>query len=208
MRDIDELLPQILAYAPSCPEPLALRFLRESARQLCHNARLWRDWDTIKISKPTCTGVVTIVDASIIEIQEAQLDGHNLQPVTVAWLDATYPGWSHQDDQENTTASYITQLNPNTVAVHPAQAGTLKIRMVLQPSLEATTLPDNLIDLHATAIGRGAAALALMHPTGDFANPQLGAVLESDYRGKIASIKTEFFKGQQGARLRTKGDWF
>jgi hypothetical protein len=207
MRDLDELLPQMLVYVPTCPEPLAQRFLREAARELCHNARLWRAWDTMKISMPDCEGVVTIPDADIVEIQAAQIDGYNLEPVTVAWLDEDRPGWSHED-LENSSARYVTQLNPNTVTVYPSQDGTLKVRFVLQPSLTAVTVPDNLVGLHGTTIGRGAAGLALMHPVGDFANPQLGMALYAGFKGYLATAKTEFTKGQTGARLRTKGNWF
>ena len=208
MRDIDEMLPQVLPYVPTCPEPLVHRFLREASRQVCHNVRLWREFDTITVSKPGCIGFTTVPDADIVEIQNAQLDGHNLQVVTVAWLDAERPGWGYEDPEDPQSARYVTQLNPNSLVVFPQQAGTVKVRLVLQPSLTAMTLPDNLVELHGTTIGRGAASLALMHPVGDFANPQLGLTMYSEFTSKISSLKTEFTKGQIGARLRTKGDWF
>lgn len=206
MRDIDELLPQVLPFAPNCPEPVALRFIREAARKMCHDIRLWREYDTTVVSGPECTALLTIPDAEIVEIQAATINGHRLDPVTIAWLDSEHPGWDRP--AEITAARYITQLNPKTVAVSPREEGELTARYVLQPSMDCLEVPDTLVDLHAITLGKGAAARILMMPAVDFANPQLGSVLLGEFDGLVASLKTEHTKGQQGARLRTKGDWF
>jgi len=208
MRDIDDMLPQTLVFVPSCPEPLAIHYIREAARTMCHNVRLWRAWDEFEVHEPNSEGMMTIPDADIVEIQSAQIDGRMLVPVTVGWLDGFRPGWDQLGDDDMQTANYITQLGPNTISVYPAQSGLLKLRVVLQPSLTALTLPDNLVGLHGVTLGRGAASLALMHPTGDFANPSLGAAMYAAFMDTLSSVKIEFTKGQQGARLRTTGAYF
>jgi hypothetical protein len=222
MRDIQDLLPQVLLYAADCPELVALRFIREAARELCHNARLWRVTDSVAIALPEGTGLTTIPDAEIVEIQAAQMtppvdpltptvvpQSFPLMPVSVGWLDDNQPGWDLDPSQQTAaTATWITQINPTTIRVVPPMVGTVNMRLILQPSLDALTVPDNLIDLHAVTLGKGAAGKVLMMPDVDFANPQLGLVLSSDFTSKVAGIKTEFTKGQQGARLRTKGDYF
>jgi len=205
MRDIDDFLSEVLIYAPNCNEPLAYKMIREAARELCHNARLWRDSDTIQINKPGYNGICTIQDADIVEIEVAKLNGRNLMPVQKRWLDEYRCDWLN-DDQEG-ASSYVTQLNPNTVIVYPYQTGRLDLGLILQPSLTAQTFPDWLLELYRTVIGQGAAGKALMIPS-TFANPQLGAALYSGFNSKIASIKTISMKGQQGARLRTRGDYF
>lgn len=205
MRDIDDFLTEVLIYAPNCNEPLAHRMIREASRELCHNARLWRDSDSIQISKPGYSGICTIQDADIVEIEQAKFNGQNLTPVTKRWLDGFKCDWVN--DVQEGSSSYVTQLNPNTVTVYPFASGQLDLGLILQPSLTAQTLPDWLLDLHRSVIGQGAAGKALMVP-GENANPQLGAALYSAFGSKIASIKTEFTKGQQGARLRTRGDYF
>jgi hypothetical protein len=206
MRDIDDLLPEVLVYAPKAPEPVVHRYIREAARKLCHDVRLWRDNDEFMIMSPQCEGLITIADAEIVEIQEAWLNGHKLEPVTVGWLDVNSRGWDNQT--EISTASYITQINPRAVSVSPRETGNCTVRLVLQPSRNSTTLPDVLVDLHGITLGRGAAAHLLLLPTSDFANPQLGLAMLSEFNAKVASLKTEHTKGQQGARLRSTGDWF
>jgi hypothetical protein len=211
MRDIDDFLPEVLTYAPNCNEPQALKAIREAARELCHNARLWRDNDTIQLSSPLYSGLCTIADASIVDIEAAQVTEsddsalRSLEPVTMAWLNDNKPQWA--SDPDSNTANYVFTINPNTVSTYPRQTGTLKLKLVLQPSLTALTLPDWLYDLHRTVIGGGAAAKLLVMPS-DWANPTLGTGMLRLFNSKVASIKTEATKGQQGARLRTKGDWF
>jgi hypothetical protein len=211
MRDIDEFLPEVLIFAPNCPEPLALKSIREAARDLCHNARLWRDYATVRLTAPDYVGIGTTTDAEIVDIEMAEAfdenggGAHRIEPVTVAWLNNFKPGWT--DSESTSSASYVFQLNPNTVSVFPRQAGSLRLKLVLQPSLVAEVLPDWLFDLHRTAIGRGAASKVLTTP-GENSNPQLGAAMWTEFVGKIASLRTEFTKGQQGARLRTSANWF
>ena len=211
MRDIDDFLPEVLIFSPNCPEPLALKSIREAARDLCHNARLWRDSSTMRLSAPDYVGIATTTDAEIVDIEMAEAfneddqGGHRLDPVTMAWLNDNKPGWTDAEDSGG--ASYVFQLNPNTVSVFPRQAGTLRLKMVLQPSLVAEVMPDWLFDLHRTVIGRGAASKVLTTP-GEGSNPQLGAAMWAEFVGKTASLRTEFTKGQQGARLRTTAKWF
>jgi hypothetical protein len=211
MRDIDDFLPDVLTYAPNCNEPMALRAIRESARRLCHNARLWRQQDTITLVTPECTGVTTIADAAIVDIEQAQIldanggSPHTLEPKTMLWMNDNRSGWV--TDEQSGQASYVFQINPNSVSVYPKQPGSLTLKLILQPSFEAVTLPDWLYDQHRTAIGRGAAAIVLTMPS-DWQNPQLGAAMFDNFSGQVATARTEAVKGQQGARLRTKGDWF
>jgi hypothetical protein len=206
-RAIDDLLPEVLVYTPNAPEPVALRYIREAARKLCHDARLWRTTSTIQVTAPQSQGILTIADAEMVEIETARINGHDLEPVTVAWLDDKHPNWDN-DTATTSAGRYITQLNPRTIAIYPRETGNCVMRMVLQPSKNCLTVPDVLVELHATTVGRGAAALLLMLPGVDFANPQLGLAISAEFDGKVASLKTEHTKGQQGARLRTRGDYF
>jgi hypothetical protein len=82
------------------------------------------------------------------------------------------------------------------------------MRCVFQPSRNCTTVDAELVDLYGTVIGRGAAGQLLMMPGVDFANPNLGSAMYSEFLGKVASLKIETVKGQQGAPLRTTGVWF
>lgn len=201
--DIDLVLPQVMRHAPKCPEPLALEEIRNAAIELCERTRLWRENDEITLQRPAAQGVCTVQDASIISIEWADLEGVELEPVTVPWLDDRHPRWSY-DETEAGAARYITQLTPSTVTVYPRAEGLLRMRLILKPCLDAFTLPAFLREHHATVIGKGAAGRVLT-TAGEWANPQLGAALVGEFQSLLDTLSLRATKGQQGARLRTKG---
>jgi len=206
MRDIDELLPEVMTHAPACPEPVALKHLRDAAREFCHRTRMWRDWDTLTVSTPECEAVCSMRDARIVEIERATLNDYALEPKTVGWLDANIPRWDTYDGAD--VARFVTQLNRNTVTVVPKVEGTLKLRLVLQPSRDAMTLPSFLIDDFGTEIGIGAAGAILMLPQVDYANPALGAALQSQFNRLLDKKAAEAQRTQLRARQRTKPRYF
>jgi mRNA-degrading endonuclease toxin of MazEF toxin-antitoxin module len=207
MRDIDDMLSQVMPFAPNAPEPLVLRHIREIAREFCQVAKVWREREEFEISSPTCIGIIGSDDKAIVEIESASLNDRKLDPVTVGWLNDNRPQWNDDADHPESTAIYITQLTPNTITVTPRESGTVRAMLVLQPSLTAQSLPDLLFDVHLTTIARGVASRVLITPGADFANPQLGLTLYNEFLGNRSTAKTVATKGQQGARLRTKGDW-
>lgn len=208
MRDIDDLFPEVLIHAPNCSDPIARRYLREAARDICDKVDLWRERDHITISDVEGECLSTISDAEIVKIEAADLDGVSLMPQTPEWLDDNYPGWDKTDDS-GATSRYITQIKPGTIQVVPPNTGKLSVRFILKPSRTATTLPDFLVDKYGTEIGKGAAARVLMLPTDDGGpNPQMGTVLQSEFNAFLDKLPMKVAKGQQGARPRTKGSYF
>lgn len=205
-RDIDEMLPHVMVYASAAAEPVAIRFIREAAAEFCINTRIWREWDQFPVDPDSCNGICTIQDSRILEILHARLDGRELEPVTEAWLDEEFPSWNEAAEADG--ARYITQTLPDTVTVVPKQAGTLKARFVLYPSKDAMTLPDFLVEHHATIIAKGAAGHLLTTPDVTYSNPNLGAALLAGFRSALGGEKFRSARGQQGARLRTKGRYF
>lgn len=206
MRDIDELLPQVLPYAPRCPEPTAIRFLREAAREVCKVSLLWRESDSFPVAAPDCEGVCTISDAAIERIESAFLDDRQLDPVTLPYLDSIEPGWRNAEDA-GTPADFITQLGPNTVTIYPRATGTLKIGLVLVPSMTALMLPDFLLDQYGIEIGKGAAGRVLALPNPDnpeMVNPSLASALLGEFSAFLDRLRTGASRGQQHARRRTR----
>ncbi len=205
-RDIDLLLPMLMTHAPKCPEPLAVRYLRQAAREFCRRTRLWRESDRITIDAPDFQGLCTIEDSAIVSIQTARFNGNDLKPVSPAWLDEHHNDWQ-SDDQPVGAARYITQTAPNTITIVPREEGTLQMRLCLQPSRDAFTFPAFLVEDHGDEIGMGAAGLVLTTPSLEIANPELGAALLQQFHGRIATTNVITAKGQQRARLRTKGSY-
>lgn len=208
MVDIDELLPEVMTHAPNAPEPVVLRYIREAAQELCRRGRLWREFDKIEIfGDADGEGVTTIPDAQIYRIEAAQLDDVELRPVTIAWLNRHYPGWRFNYDEEVAPAQYVAQANSNTVIVIPKSAGTLGAWLQLLPARDAISIPAFLAEQYAADIGKGAAGRVLTLPDAEYANPQLGAALVSEFQYRLDTIAVEAAKTQVNAPLRTRANF-
>lgn len=205
--DIDALLPEVMTHCRACPEPVAIKQIRDAARDLCERALFWREWDQIDVQAPDCEGICTISDASIVRIEQAKLGESALEPVTIGWLDSNRKGWD-EDEVDCAQARWITQLTPNTVTIVPKATGTLKVRLVLKPSLRADSLPDFLVEGYATEIGKGAAGRAMLISGTEYQNPQLGAGLVAEFDSLLTRLALKAAKGQQNGRIRTKAQFF
>lgn len=202
MVDIDEFLPEVLIYAPSTSDLVSYRYIVSAARDICERGKLWRQTDSFPITTPELQGLLTITDAEILKIESGTLDGLPLEPKTAAELDAIRPGWETDTDLNN--ARYVTQTSWNTISIYPRQAGTFSGRFVLKPTRRAMHLPEFLLEEFAEDVGKGAASKILTLPTQE-SIPQLGLDLRSWFEIRLAALTTKSAKGQQNARLRTKG---
>lgn len=209
MIDIDELLPQILPYAPNAADVVMYRCIRETVREMCNKADIWSEAASFDI---TDTGEIAIspfeADVEIKKIKAADMDGVPLTPKAHDWLDERYLGWDREGAQEG-QARFITQMAANSVIVVPRMAGKLTVRAILRPSLKAMTLPDFLVENYGTEIGQGAAGRVLMLPNDDSGPvPAMAGMLLGNFNAFLDTLPMKAFKGQQGARPRTKASFF
>lgn len=202
MLDIDEFLPEALRYAPNTSDLVAQRALIDAARDICVVTKLWRENDTISIVTPALQGITTHTYASIESIEAARMGDVALTPVTVAWLDDAFPGWSTEEDA-TATPCFVTQTEPGTITVYPRAPGEISCRLVLKPSRRATELPAFLLEDYRQEMSRGAGAYLLTEPSSE--NPQVGLDLRAWFNERLDHLKIKALKGQQGARIRTKG---
>lgn len=204
--EIDTLVPEVLTLARNAPEPLVLRELRAAARRFCQATKAWREEDRFEVVAPEYEGLFTSSEADIVAIEQAALDGHPLDPVSVVDLDRRHFGWSR--DTEAGSARFITQLTPNSLTIYPRQTGTLDLRLVLKPSLTCVTIPGWLADEYGRDLARGAAGELLVLPNTEYQNLALGQLHMSGFTSFIARKKVSVAKTQAGAPLRMKGSFF
>lgn len=206
MRDIDELVPDVAVLASKAPELVIMRAIVAAAQEWCEKTRIWRCTDTAIVSPPDCIGLCSIEGSVIIEIDDADLAGTQLEPVTQAWLNENYRGWAKQT--EIGSARFITQLNANSVRIYPlAEEGELTMQLVLKPAKNAEMIPSILIDDYSEDIVSGAVGRVLTM-VADWANPSLGAAHLGRFQERIETIAIIAAKGKQNARLRAKPRWF
>lgn len=213
MIEFDELLPGVMTFAPSAPEPVAIRLMREVAQQFTRRTKFWRENDQIAIAGGSTPDAVTnIPDAEIVEIESARWIGDDggeaqLEPKTIAWLDRCVPNWSYDRDPSGGVPRYISQIIPDTVIVVPNAAGVVDVRLVLMPSNDCTGLPD-VLRRYRPMIERGTAARLLTLPDAEYANPSLGAALWAEFKDDLTDAIRDARRTQVGGRTRTQGSYF
>lgn len=202
----DPYLTRVLTSAIACPEPLAIRHIRDTAIDFCERTRVWRLKQSYALtitSDPVL--LVAPSQSQIQEIRSAVIDigTRPLERITSQDLDALYPLWRTETPTEG-GARYITQIGLDSVSVYPRSLGNLLLEAILVPLRTATTLPDILFENYVDTITSGALAKVLITPARDFTNPQLGATHYQLYENAVDSLVGKVARGQQRAPLRTK----
>lgn len=205
MISLESLLPKIMPYAPGCPEPLALASIIQAAQVFCERTRLWRDQDQFNVT-PTSYNIVCAPEgAELFEIENALFNGLPLEPKSLADLDHEMPDWRERED---TQARWITQVTPGSVIVVPKASGSLRLSTILQPTNDADQLPDFIINEHARTLADGALAEILITPNQSFTAPDRAQFFSMRFEARLTELTSKSIKGQQRAKMRTRGHFF
>jgi len=197
MREIEDLLPQVMPYAPGCAEPTAVAHIRDAAVRFCERTRCWRHIDTFRTQGNHHEILAVPSQALLYEIEWAKFDDRDLEakiPDSRTW---------HRDDGY-TYPRYISQVNPTCVSIEPHVVGELTVSVYLKPAPTADMLPDFLITDFGRAMADGALATLLLLPNQPFTNPQLAMAFEAKFQTALDKNFDFNLRGQQRARRRTK----
>lgn len=205
MTDLEAFLPQVMPYAPGCPEPTALAAIIKAAQDFCERTKLWRDKDQFTVTPTSCNVVCVPDGADLFEIEQATLNGYLLEPITQADLNSRLPDWR---TREETQGRWITQTEPGSVMVVPRSTGTLFLATVLRPANDAEQMPDFIAQHYLRVIADGALAEILMTPGQPFTAPDRAQFYSMRFEQRLGELSTRSIQGQQRARLRTKASWF
>lgn len=210
MRSFDSFLPFVLPYAPSCPEPVAIQYIRQAAIDFCQRTRFWRQVDDFPVEGDMEEILVVPNQASLFEIEKAwfQPTGEGrwvpLKKTPYAEIDQAL-----LDEEPNTytVPNVISQIEYNTVTLIPRASGTLRISMFLSPSYDAHDCPDNLYSNFASTIGDGALSEILMIPEQPYTNPNIAALKAGLFNSECDRNFALNVRGQHRAPARTKSSF-
>ncbi len=206
MRDIIEIAPHILPWAPNCPEPVMIQYLREAAITFCQRSRTWRGEEIYRLeSADRDLPLVTCNDSVIFEIESVSWRGNGdadwQPPVESAEFSSRDDWWRDGNPR------YYTQRVPGTLRVAPFSTGEIRVIMYLKPDQRADTLPDYLIELYPQIIAAGALGKILMLPRYDFSEPNLAMMHQAQFEAACDSHFRDNLRGQQRARTRVKSSY-
>lgn len=210
MRPFADFLSFVLPYAPSCPEPVAIQYVRQASIDFCQRTRFWRSVDEFDVAGDTTEILAVPGQASLFEIEKAWF-----QPTSESrWLELRKLPYAEIDqallDQEANTytvPNVISQIDYNTVTLVPRASGKLRISMFLSPSYDASACPENLYSNYASTIADGALSEILMLPDQPFTNPNLAALKAGVFNAECDRNFALNVRGQQRAPARAKSSF-
>lgn len=185
-----ELFPEVLAVAPSCPDPTIVRALRNATRELCKEAKCYRytiENETVQADESEFEFYVPD-DTVMVSPIELTINGLPLLPTSIQLL--------NQDDSDWRTASgapkeYIrTWDQMGVIRLYPIPEETyttvgLRGQVALKPTRTATVIDETFLDRFEETIIHGALSKLLMIEGKRWYSPQQGQYHEfkfTDYK--------------------------
>jgi hypothetical protein len=211
MRPFSDILPFVLPFAPSVPEPTAIHYIRQATIAFCQRTRVWRYVDQFTaIGSPT--EIISVPpQSSMFEIERAWF-----KPTTSGnWIELKSIPYSKIDqvfiDEElnsSQTPNYISQIEYNTVGLTPPATGDLRISMFLIPSNNAQYCGEDFIfDNYSITIANGALSDILTIPEQPYTNPALAGMKRQLFNQECDGASTINIRGQQRAPIRARSSF-
>lgn len=212
MQPIEKFLSRLLVWVPSCPRPLAVQSILDSAIDFCRETQVVQ----------TTVGPMSTV-AGVNEYEIELPAGTRVRRVMTAWYGTALLSLIPQDDlatplaftqsvadvqapQGVPSAAYVLNGEPQKLVVYPvpdtAVQNAITLRVALEPKPTATQLPDELFFDWVEAIVAGALVRVSTVPDQSFTNPTLAADMHSRYRFFISRARNETPIGRVRGDLR------
>lgn len=228
MADFDTLLSEVLPDTPQCPDPLAVREIRNATIELCIKALLFkqrRTGQSVAADNPY-VAMPLPAGTELIHLRDVTLDGRDVHHrsadfLDLAWSDQRLGELTFQNCHGHTHSSMaegwrtLVSDRPDTYHIEIDDAGvhqirlvgiprqaytTLSYRMVLKPSRTSTGFATWVLDKYFQTIAAGAIANLLALPKKPWSDMAAAAVYRSKFAEGVAVAIGE------GARDFTRDD--
>ena len=194
-------VPYLAPYAASCPNPLVEAEARRAAIRFFRRTRAWVEWLDPVLSKDGAVEYDLDVPngADVVRVERATLDG---KPLPVLSFRDAPKDFARSD----LTSQGLVSANRKTFVLGNAVAAglTLQVQVALAPSLSATSLPDDLFELHGLDIANGALSAILAVPGAAFFQPDLAMLKGAHFEGAINAVSVDAWRGFTASTPRVK----
>ena len=185
--------PEVMVYATGCPIPLADMKLRQAAIEFFRRTRAWVEWlEPVTTANAGLTDydLDTPVDAEVVRIEQATIDG---KPLSVVSSRDVAQDWESQPMNDLQLVSR--DLKTFRLGGLPIAGRVIRVQASLIPSRSAKGLPDDLFDKYLDDIAHGARHRILSIPGTTFYNPDLFMVEKAAFEASIASKSVDAWRG-------------
>lgn len=197
--DLLNFVPSVLLEAPSCPESVALKAVRDICIDFCDHTNFWQhELDPItaveKVAEYEIYDIpVGTVLASIVSMT---FKGLPVYPRTREILDETIPNWR---DRYSTQPGYfmVPQLGYFTLVPYPSMTlvDAINVRVALKPSRAAVKVYDRIYEDYLDDIANGALGRLFAMKSKPWADLELADHYTSMYELERGNAKISVHKG-------------
>lgn len=198
---LDDVLPE-LAADPS--NPVTEAAIRRASIDFCAGSRIWQ----VRTDPMTVFAGEGVVDidvpngADVAEVLDAALHGAPLDKKTVAWLNATMPGWR----TETAVPRFYTQMELDQVMLAPAPNArglqALVLTVAFQPSASAEGLPAWIARQYHDALVDGTLARLMNMNAKPWTDKSEGMARRSSFETAMTAARLDGETAFGGAPIR------
>lgn len=198
MSTYADFLPEVLAFATDCPQPVAINAIRNATIEFCERS-LYYTYEVPAVDVVAGTSRYTLTlptDTTLAHIVDAWVDKRFLNHAGEDDLRQLYGlDWRTQVG----APSYITQLDLATVALVPSPdvsvIGGLKVIAALKPTRASLVVSDNIKERWLEVISAGARARIHAIPNMSFSDMNVAMMCKAMFNTGIARADIERRRG-------------
>lgn len=199
MALISTLYPKLRLHVSNCPEPVLLAAVVHAAREFCRDSRVLRESLVLDVieNEQVYTLAPATEDTEVCAVIAAQVGEYPIEPAQF-----------EEVPQSSGKVVAYTYEPPDELWLHNIPSSCLLeglgVRVVLQPTTDATALPEALIRRYSDPIVYG--AIAWLKSQKDRSWADLGSVgyWEGRFKKELHHAKADADFGFRTRRLRTR----
>lgn len=195
---LDDLFPFIQPAITSCPNGVVRSAILRAAIQFCKDSLAWSEWqDMIPVSNTIHTFEIDLPakDCHLVAVREIWASNRELTPKNMAEIARMMPDWqTSQGDPQYYNQPSATEVRLFPIPVNQQVGTMVTIRAAFAPTVAATTLHPDLVNLYFEAITHGATYLLMSMPKQPWTDIQLADFHRNAFLTEIDKTKIEMLK--------------
>ncbi len=206
MAKFTDLLPLARPELPGCPDFTMETYANRVVREFCARTQIWTDWleewtvpdhDTYH---PPVFGKKQIVSVPFLWMDGRRLLGNSQD----------FPGTQDGNDSPDRSNTSFAFFPPDTIRLYfiPSQEKHFFVRVVFQPTTDATEFPDSIFQLYEDGLVAGLKARLMMQAKQDWSNPELSQYYQRVFNSEVDRAKIHKNKQHTSGPLKVKPQSF
>ena len=199
MKSLSLLYPYVLPEVMGAPEPLVDQALRLAAREFCQRTSAWQEWqdavsatstNRFEFDVPSGAEVVKVASAVV---GKTPLDVLSYQDVPSDWMDPASTALHNK----------LVHLAGNEFLIFPLPTEPIRLQLVFKPTLTASNVGDEVVDLWGEDIACGAKARLMAMRDMPFTDLTSASVNKAAFEAAIHRVANRAFQ-QRSAHVTKK----